>query len=279
MADVPGVGVESDTGGVTRTRGRSAVEAVLVAALALALAGCAIDVPSGGSSPQPLVGSAGSSDSDTAVPETTSPTAATTPSAPRPSVSARPGTALAAVAHLRVKGRAPMTGYRRAQFGPAWSDVDGNHCDTRDDVLARDLRDVTYRPGGCKVATGALHDPYTGATVHFVRGVTTSTLVQIDHVVALGDAWQKGAQSWTSRRRLEFANDPLNLLAVGAAVNQAKGDGDAATWLPPRKGYRCAYVARQVAVKTRYGLWVTQAEKDAMARVLATCPAQPLPRG
>jgi len=264
-----------------RRRARSAVEGVLGAALAIALAGCAIDVPTSGSSPQPLVGSSVPSETGDAGSETTSSssTAASTPSLPHPTVSARQGTALAALAHLRVKGRAPMTGYRRAEFGPSWPDVDGNHCDTRDDVLARDLRDVSYRPGGCKVATGVLHDPYTGATVHFVRGVSTSVLVQIDHVVALGDAWQKGAQSWTPQRRVEFANDRLNLLAVGAAVNQAKGDGDAATWLPPRSSFRCSYVARQVAVKARYGLWVTQAEKGAMARVLATCPAQPLPRG
>ena len=111
-----------------------------------------------------------------------------------------------------------------------------------------------------------------------MRGVATSTLVQIDHVVALGDAWQKGAQSWTLARRTALANDPLELLAVGGAVNGAKSDGDAATWLPPRRAYRCDYVARQIAVKAKYGLWVTSAEKDAMARVLATCPAQPLPQ-
>jgi hypothetical protein len=263
-----------------RTRGRSAVEAALAAVLAMTLAGCAVDVPTSGSSLQPLAGSAGPSEpGDASGATSSSPRAAATPSPTRPAASPRPGTALAALAQLRVRGRAPMTGYRRSQFGPAWADVDGNHCDTRDDVLARDLRDVSYRPGACKVATGVLHDPYTGATVHFVRGVTTSVLVQIDHVVALGDAWQKGAQSWTPQRRVEFANDRLNLLAVGAEVNQAKGDGDAATWLPPRRSYRCAYVARQVAVKARYGLWVTQAEKDAMARVLAACPAQPLPRG
>ena len=183
-----------------------------------------------------------------------------------------------ALGRLAVKGRAPMTGYTRAQFGPAWRDVDGNGCDTRNDILTRDLTDRTYLAGGCKVATGVLHDHYTGDVIAFVRGVATSTLVQIDHVVALGDAWQKGAQSWTLERRTALANDPLELLAVGGAVNGAKSDGDAATWLPPRRAYRCDYVARQIAVKAKYGLWVTSAEKDAMARVLATCPAQPLPQ-
>ncbi|MDM7855135.1 GmrSD restriction endonuclease domain-containing protein [Cellulomonas alba] len=190
----------------------------------------------------------------------------------------RTGTALAALALLRIKGRAPMTGYTRDEFGPAWKDVDRNGCDTRDDVLARDLDDPVRRDA-CVIASGTLHDPYTGTTIDFVRGVGTSQRVQIDHVVALGDAWQKGAQQWDAARRTAFANDPLELLAVDGPTNAQKGDGDAATWLPPRKAYRCAYVARQVAVKYTYGLWVTQAEHDAIARILAACPGQPLPAG
>ena len=125
--------------------------------------------------------------------------------------------------------------------------------------------------------TGVLRDPYTGATVPFIRGTLTSDDVQIDHVVALSNAWQTGAQALDVYRREMIATDPLNLLAVDGPTNQSKGDGDAATWLPPAKGYRCAYVARQVAVKTRYKLWVTPAERDAIARVLTDCPAQALP--
>ena len=127
--------------------------------------------------------------------------------------------------------------------------------------------------------SGTLDDPYTGAD-HRVRAWAAAPppRVQIDHVVALSDAWQKGAQQWSDARRgRAFANDPLNLLAVDGPTNQRKGDGDAATWLPPRTSYRCAYVARQTAVKARYGLWVTAAERDAVRRVLATCPGQRLP--
>jgi hypothetical protein len=102
-------------------------------------------------------------------------------------------------------------------------------------------------------------------------------LVQIDHVVALSDAWQKGAQQLSAETRRAFANDSLNLLAVDGATNQGKGDGDAATWLPPNKPYRCSYAARQVAVKAKYGLWVTSPERDALGRILATCPSQRLP--
>ena len=102
-------------------------------------------------------------------------------------------------------------------------------------------------------------------------GEDTSALVQIDHVVALSDAWQKGAAGWTAVKRIEFANDPRNLQAVSGAVNQQKSDGDAATWLPPNKSYRCTYVSRQIEVKKSYGLWVTPAERDAMSRVLASC--------
>nr|WP_231134219.1 HNH endonuclease family protein [Motilibacter deserti] len=178
-----------------------------------------------------------------------------------------------------VKGRAPRAGYDREEFGPAWADVDRNGCDTRNDVLRRDLAEVATKPGtrGCVVATGTLVDPYSGATIEFVRGMGTSQAVQIDHVVALSDAWQKGAQQWDEALREEFANDPLELLAVDGRLNSAKRDGDAATWLPPARPARCAYVARQVAVKAKYRLWVTAAEKAAIGRVLAGCPDEPLP--
>ncbi len=173
---------------------------------------------------------------------------------------------------LAVKGRAPRTGYDRDEFGPAWADVDRNGCDTRNDVLARDLTDLTFEDGthDCVVLTGTLEDPYTDATIDFVRG-PDSARVQIDHVVALSDAWQKGAQQWDAETRRQFANDPANLLAVDGPANNAKGDGDAATWLPPSTGYRCAYAVRQVRVKAAYGLWVTQAERDALDRQLDGC--------
>jgi hypothetical protein len=189
------------------------------------------------------------------------------------------GRAVAALGTLPVKGRAPKTGYTREQFGAAWSDVDRNGCDQRNDVLARDMTKETFKPGtrSCVVLTGTLADPYTGRTIAFTRGQGTSEAVQIDHVVALSDAWQKGAQKLTPERRKHLGNDPLNLLAVDGPTNQSKGDGDAATWLPGVRSYRCSYVARQVAVKVKYGLWVTQAEHDAIARVLAGCPAQALP--
>lgn len=188
-------------------------------------------------------------------------------------------TAASALASLPVKGRAAKTGYARERFGPAWADVDRNGCDTRNDILNRDLVERRWRDGthGCVVVSGVLTDPYTAARIVFSKA--DAAAVQIDHVVALSDAWQKGAQAWDDARRTGFANDPLNLLAVDGPANQAKGDGDAATWLPPNRAFRCAYVARQVAVKQRWGLWVTQAEHDAIARVLAACPDEPLPDG
>lgn len=182
--------------------------------------------------------------------------------------------ALAVLAELEVKGRAPKTGYDREQFGQRWLDVDRNGCDTRNDTLARDLTEVA-KAGPCTVVSGVLSDPYTGASIDFVRGQDTSALVQIDHVVSLSDAWQKGAQQLSADQRASFANDPLNLLAVDGSANAQKGDGDAATWLPKNRAFRCAYVARQVSVKATYGLWVTPAEHDAMARVLAGCPDEP----
>lgn len=201
-------------------------------------------------------------------------TAATAPAVPTPATSPT----IDALEALPVKGRAPKTGYARDQFGPSWSDdvnVGGGHngCDTRNDILRRDLTAITYKPNtrGCVVATGTLVDPYTATTISFVRG-KQSARVQIDHVVALADAWQKGAQQWPADKRRDFANDPRNLLAVSGPANQRKGARDAATWLPSNKAYRCAYVTKQVIVKRAYGLWVTAAEKAAIRRILDTCP-------
>lgn len=192
-------------------------------------------------------------------------------------VKARVSPVVAVLNKLAVKGRAPKTGYDRSLFGDGWGDI--GYCDTRNYILKRDLTNITWRSGeNCMVATGVLRDPYTGKTINFVRGVSTSLKVQIDHVVAVSDAWQKGAQQWSGGKRIQFYNDPLNLLAVDGPTNSAKGDSDAASWLPPNKAFRCPYVARQVAVKAKYGLWVTSAEKGAIASILSTCPAQQLPK-
>lgn len=177
------------------------------------------------------------------------------------------------------KGRAAKTGYTRAQFGQAWADVDRNGCDTRNDILKRDLTGEVFKEKthDCVVLSGTLVDPYSGEIINFVRGNITSMEVQIDHVVALSNAWQTGAFKLTLEQRTAMANDPLNLLAVKGKLNSQKGDGDAATWLPPLKSYRCDYVARQVAVKLKYKLWFTAPEKEAIVRILKSCPEKALP--
>lgn len=191
-----------------------------------------------------------------------------------PTVQTAAGAAVDTLKKLEIKGRAPKTDYSRSQFGDGWLTVQG--CDTRNIILSRDLVNEVANEQ-CKVLSGVLHDPYTGREIHFQRGETTSDDVQIDHVVALSNAWQTGAQQLSREDRIQFANDPLELLAVDGTVNQQKSDGDAATWLPPHKAFRCQYVARQIAVKQKYRLWVTQAEHDSMMRVLASCPGQLLP--
>lgn len=173
---------------------------------------------------------------------------------------------------LAVKGRAPKTGYSRDQFGQRWKDTDQNGCDQRNDVLSRDMDNVDA-PKGCKVLSGTLNEPYTGQQINFLRGQDTSNAVHIDHVVALSDAWQKGAQQLSPQRREELANDHRNLLAVDGPANMQKGDADAATWLPSNKGFRCQYVAIQVNVKHAYELWVTEAERDAISGILDGCGA------
>lgn len=175
---------------------------------------------------------------------------------------------------LPIKGRAPKTGYARTQFGNGWEQQ--GDCDTRNIILRRDLKDVQVSET-CKVLRGTLDDPYTGTQIAFVRGAGTSDAVQIDHVVALSNAWQTGAQQLTSEQRVALANDPLELIAVDGPANQQKSDGDAATWLPSNRAFRCQYVARQVAVKRAYSLWVTPAEHDAIRSVLESCPSQPMP--
>ncbi|OFE14331.1 hypothetical protein BA895_10105 [Humibacillus sp. DSM 29435] len=270
------------------TRGAGAVAlagsvvAVVVGTTVLPTTGGTSPLPSAGSVVAPPVSSSAASPTTTTSTSTTSTATQATPETdPAGSAisEAQPGTALALVGTLKVQGRGAMTGYTRGEFGPAWTDTDRNGCDQRNDTLRRDLKTVTLKAGtnGCTVMTGTLTDPYTATTVPFTRTTSTVSPVQIDHVVALADAWVKGAAGWTQAKRTSFANDTLNLVAVSASVNAAKGAGDAATWLPPAKAYRCVYVSRQVAVKAKYQLAVTGAERNAMVAVLTSCATTRVP--
>lgn len=176
---------------------------------------------------------------------------------------------------IPVRAADSMDGYSRSEFGAPWTDDNDdqfghNGCDTRDDILARDLENIV-REGPCRVISGVLHDPYTGDSIDFRRGRTTSTRVQIDHLVPLADAWRTGAQQLTERERINLANDPRNLLAVDGPANESKGGRDASEWLPPNEAFRCVYVTGQLAVKKSYHLFVTPAERDAMQRTLSNC--------
>ena len=173
---------------------------------------------------------------------------------------------------LVVKGRAPKAGYAREEFYNGWPTVDG--CSLRQRIIKREFGESAVLDG-CNVIAGEYEEPYTGAYKTFVAKEDISKGIQIDHVVALSDAWQKGAQYLSGEVRYEIATDPLNLLAVDAAANEKKSDGDAATWLPSNKKFRCQYVARQVSVKYKYMLWVTEAEKNAISKVLENCPNEP----
>ena len=173
---------------------------------------------------------------------------------------------------LEVKGRAPKTGYSRDEFYKNWPTIDG--CSLRQRIIRREFGETAVLDG-CNVVAGEYDEPYTGQHLEFSSREEISKGVQIDHVVALSDAWQKGAQYMSAETRYAIATDALNLLAVDAAANGKKSDGDAATWLPSNKQFRCQYVARQVSVKYKYALWVTQAEKEAISRVLTNCPKEP----
>ncbi|MDO5034631.1 MAG: HNH endonuclease family protein [Actinomycetaceae bacterium] len=179
---------------------------------------------------------------------------------------------------LEVRGFVDAPEYFREEFGEPWADVDNNGCDTRNDILARDIDKAIFR-GPCIVDAGILSDPFSGQTIYFERGEKTSPLVQIDHVVPLSNAWYAGAWQWDLATRERFANDPQNLLAVSGAANQDKGNLSADQWLPENKDYHCAYVARQIHVKATWGLSVTEAERQAMIDVLADCPVVEVPKG
>ena len=173
---------------------------------------------------------------------------------------------------LEVKSRAPKTNYSREQFYDGWPLVDG--CSLRQKIIKREFGNSAVL-NGCYVQAGEFDEPYTGQHMVFENKTDISNSLQIDHVVALSDAWQKGAQYLPYETRYKIATDPLNLLAVDGPANENKSDGDAATWLPPNKKFRCEYVARQVSVKYKYGLWVTEAEKEAISRILTNCPNEP----
>lgn len=175
---------------------------------------------------------------------------------------------------LPVRGRTTKAGYSRDEFYSSWPTIDG--CSLRQRIIRRELGDsaVISSEDNCTVISGEFDEPYTGSHMIFYQKSDFSSGIQIDHVVALSDAWQKGAQKLSKSRRYELATDPLNLLAVDAKTNQGKSDGDAASWLPPNKKFRCTYVTRQISVKYKYSLWVTEAEKNAIKNVLTSCPSQ-----
>lgn len=261
---------------------RDVTRCAAAAAAVAVLAGC------GGGDPDVVVTSSlptvatssttTSAASGTAAATTTRPAGSTSASTSGSSTSNPPAPTLdtsdeaaAVLEQLDVKGRAPKTGYDRALF-PHWRDTDGNGCDADDDTVERYAsREMADR---CRESAAVMVDPYTGSELRW--GARRAGVVEIDHVVSLSDAWQKGAQSWDTAKRRRFANDPINLVPTAASVNNKKGDSDAATWLP-WKPARCGFVARQIRVKGAYGLWVTAAERDAMARVLESCPGQRLP--
>lgn len=259
-------------------RNRNALVAVLGAALVLGACTPRADVQE--PSPTPGV------EVQTPVaPATTSASSEPTAQAPEPTVEAPtppdptmvPGSAYKAAQNLIVKGRAPKTGYERDLFGSGWLDTDGNGCDTRNDILLRDLTDVALSADGCTVLTGVLNDPYTGKVINFQRGQSTSSAVQIDHMIPLSLAWQQGAQQWDATKRKQFANDPLNLLASDGPTNGSKSDSGPGSWLPPNKSFRCAYVARFTAVALKYDLSVNPGDHAAILDVLKDCPEEPLP--
>lgn len=180
-----------------------------------------------------------------------------------------------ALGQLAVKERADRSGYSRDNFSSSWGNVDG--CDMRNRILQRDLVNLELDEDNCTVLSGVLEQgAFSGQRIEFERGPETSGDIHIEHIVAVSDAWQKGAQELTYQERYDFFNDPLNLIAIDGPTNMEKGDKDVSDWMP-RPAYRCRYVARQIAIKLRYNLWLDHSEHRAMKQKLETCPMQVLP--
>lgn len=277
----------SATGAADRRTARFATAtAAVVAGCLLVLTGCGVTAVEQPTATGATTATGAPSQRESMAPPT--PTADASTSAPKETAPPASGsdarTAVAALATLQIKGRVPMTGYDRDRFGTEWSDAVGdfcytrNGCDTRNDILARDLQRETVESNGCVVTAGILaYEPYTGEDDRpFVKGGSYEQAFDVEHIVALGNAWATGAQRLSEERRAELANDPVNLMLTDPSLNRSKGDADFATWLPPNKPFRCSYAARQIRVKQKYQLWMTAPEKAAMERVLATCPNEPL---
>lgn len=240
------------------------------------------------SSPASVSASASKSAEPTKIAPTKTAEATKAPSqTPSPSKTSAPssGNAATALESLKVSDLL-STGYERDSFGSSWPDIDNNGCDTRNDILAAHMVEVKTSDG-CKVKSGVLKDSYTGEIINFSSDRSGGG-VDIDHVVALSAGWKTGMSDASSEMRESFANDPLNLLPVDAGLNRFKSDKDASEWLPSYgksngsgvvAEFDCPYVARQIAVKTKYSLWVTSSEKSAMKTVISECPALTLPTG
>jgi hypothetical protein len=241
-------------------------------ALLLSLSACKPEV----NNTPPVEPPSASSTASASASATTAPSESAAPSIavgePNPSA---PGTALATLETLKVADFSSNGTYKRDAFGEAWADVDKNNCDTRNDILKRDIKGATV-DSKCLVQKGAFNDPYTGKVINFDRSKGGGGGIDIDHIIPLSLAWKTGASEWDASKRLSFANDPLNLMASDSSENRKKGDKDASAYLPPNAGFHCEYVARQVTVRAKYGTWITPAEKKAIYTVLQTCPTQTL---
>ncbi|MFI6101042.1 HNH endonuclease family protein [Lentzea sp. NPDC051213] len=184
-------------------------------------------------------------------------------------------TARTSLAALPVATPGRLDGYSRdckdgaCVFGQPWFDTDGDGCDQRSQVLARDLTAVERKPGRCGVQAGTLDDPYTG------KRITTVSKIQIDHVVPLAEMWRSGAAGWALDQRVAAANDLRNLVAVEGKVNQSKGDKTPDEWMPPNAGYACSYGRIYVTVKAAYALSVAPVERAALENALTTCDTPP----
>lgn len=170
--------------------------------------------------------------------------------------------AQALVDQLTVAPEGSGAGYDRDLFDH-WIDVDHDGCHTRCEVLEAEKRyDLPGLPQGGWLS---IYDGYS---------TDDASELDVDHVVALSEAWRSGADRWDANRRRAFANDldePDALIAVTASTNRSKSDRDPASWQPPNSGAWCQFGLGWVRVKIKWELTADDAEVRALRNILRGC--------
>ncbi len=158
--------------------------------------------------------------------------------------------------------------YSRDSLPTDWKDLDGNGCNTREDILKKYTSEYTGRFDGCKIKSGKFYDYYNGKFLRYDKSVDTGGGIQIDHIVAIGNAWISGGYKWGKDEWISYINDEEVLIPTSSKTNREKSDKDITEWKPANNSYLCTYAEKQVEIKDKYKLTVTEKEKAELKSIL-----------